>query len=61
MTSATGLKRVFPQVLNDLYFAGARAGQSLFGEHSQRNTIKLIYKDSLMGVHPTTNGKCVKC
>jgi hypothetical protein len=61
LTSTNGIRRVFSTVLNEIHFSGVNAGQAYAGEHAERNNIKLIYKDSNTGVHPTTNGRHVKC
>lgn len=53
--------RVFSKVLNVMEFPGIEAGNSYYGHTSQRNTVRLVYKDTGLGVHPTTSGKCVKC
>jgi hypothetical protein len=49
------------QILNVVDFSGVPAGMSYYGNNSQRNAMKLVYKDTGLGVHPTTNGKSVKC
>lgn len=61
LTGNNDTLRVFSKVLNVMEFPGIEAGKSYYGHTSQRNTVKLVYKDTGLGVHPTTSGKCVKC
>lgn len=61
LTAENGTSRVFTELLNTVFFPGIRAYGSYFGEHAERQTLKLIHQDSQRAVTPSTNGHYVRC
>lgn len=61
LTARSGHQRTFTQHINTVFFPGIGAYRSYFGDQAQRQTLKLIYKNSMRNVTPSTHGHYVRC
>ena len=61
LTAQNGQQRTFTEHINTVFFPGVGAYGSYFGDRAQRETLKLIYKDSMRAITPSTHGHYVRC
>jgi hypothetical protein len=61
LTGSNGQQRTFTEHINTVFFPGVAAYRSYFGENAERETLRLIFKDSLKAVTPSTHGNAVRC
>ena len=61
LTAQGGQQRTYTEHINTVFFPGVGAYNSYFGDRAQRETLKLIYKDSMRAITPSTHGHYVRC
>ena len=61
LVSGFGEESRFEQVINQASFPGVQAYGQYTGGQAQKINIPLKYRDSKLSIHPSTNGRLVKC
>lgn len=61
LVSAFGEEKIFEQQINQISFPGVQAHGQYTGQMANKIAIPLKYRDSMTPIHPSTNGRFVKC
>lgn len=61
LKATNGVYKVIREIINTVEFKGVKKGNGYLGPMAEKLFLPLRYKNTAVGIHPSTTGNLVKC